>query len=70
MITNKKQIKYDMHIFFASDENFVKHLTSAIASILKNALITDYHHFYILEDNISEHSKEKILNQLKEDIDE
>ena len=62
MITNKKQIKYDMHIFFASDENFVKHLTSAIASILKNALITDYHHFYILEDNISEHSKEKILN--------
>ena len=54
----------EMHIFFASDNNYATPLCCAIASILRYAKQTDFHNFYILENNISKENKEKI-NKLK-----
>ena len=50
----------EMHIFFAADNKFAPHLNVTIASILKNALPTDFHNFYILDGGISEKNKQRI----------
>ncbi len=50
-----------MNIFFASDNKFVQHLCVSIASILYNAASTDEFIFYILDSNISEKNKQKIM---------
>lgn len=50
-----------INVCLASDENYVQHLTVVIASILKNANISDELYFYILSNKISESSKTKIL---------
>ena len=50
-----------MHIFFASDENFAMHLTAVLSSILLNANDNDFHFFHILDDDISDRSKQIIL---------
>lgn len=55
----------NMHIFFASDNNFVLPLTNAISSILRNASEEDYHNFYILDKNISLKNKKRINNLKK-----
>jgi lipopolysaccharide biosynthesis glycosyltransferase len=48
------------NICFTSNENYAQHLAVAIASILKNARMEDDFLFWIVDDNISENSKEKI----------
>ncbi|HFU2807137.1 TPA: glycosyltransferase [Campylobacter coli] len=53
-----------MHIFFASDDNYVQHLCVAIASILVNSIELDYFNFYVLDGGISTKNKENI-NTLK-----
>lgn len=52
--------KSDMHIFFASDNNFAQHLAIAIGSILLNATSLDDLNFYILDGGISDKNKKKI----------
>lgn len=52
--------KSDIHIFFASDNNFAQHLTVAIASIVLNATSLDNLNFYILDGGISDKNKRKI----------
>lgn len=47
-------------ICFTSDENYVQHMAVAISSILKNSDEKDEFHFFIVDDNISDDSKEKI----------
>jgi lipopolysaccharide biosynthesis glycosyltransferase len=54
-----------MHIFFASDNNFILPLTVSISSILRNALEDDQFSFYILDKDISERNKERILKLKK-----
>ena len=51
-----------INICFASDNNYVKPLTCAIVSILKNINNEDNICFYILDDDISLLEKEKILS--------
>ncbi len=53
-----------IHIFFASDENFVQHLAVTITSILCNSNNDDEFIFYIMDGGISAKSKQK-LNNLK-----
>lgn len=54
-----------INICFSSDNNYIKHLTVAIASILKNANETDTLYFYILDGGISSENKNKILELTK-----
>ncbi len=53
--------KSDIHIFFASDDNYAQHLAIAITSLLINSTSFDNFHLYILDGNISEKNKNKIL---------
>ena len=57
-----------MHIFFASDDKFVRHLCVAIASILVNSLPYENFNFYILDGGIKNSSKKKVesLKRIKE----
>lgn len=50
----------NIHIFFASDNNFVLPLYNALSSILRNANAQDNLNFYILDKDISENNKNKI----------
>ena len=52
----------NIHIFFASDNNFVLPLYNALSSILRNANAQDNLNFYILDKDISENNKNKIKN--------
>lgn len=54
-----------IEIFFAADDNFARHLCAAMASILDNANNDDCFNFYILDDNISDYNKNKIINLKK-----
>ena len=56
-IENKQQI----HVCFASDNNYAFLCGAAIASILKNADKNDFINVYILNNNISEKNKKKLL---------
>lgn len=51
-------------VFFASGNDFVQHLATAITSILKNSLPSEDFRFYILDGGITRKNKEK-LNQCK-----
>ncbi len=53
-----------MNICISADNNYIKHASVLIASVLHNAAISDELHFYILENKISDDSKAKIY-QLK-----
>lgn len=55
----------NIHIFFASDNNFVLPLCNALSSILRNANAQDNLNFYILDKDISENNKNKIKNLKK-----
>lgn len=55
----------NIHIFFASDNNFVLPLYNALSSILRNANAQDNLNFYILDKDISENNKNKIKNLKK-----
>lgn len=61
-------IESDIHIFFASDDNYAKCLCVAIASILINSLPIDHFNFYILDGGISSNNKKNIikLKQIKD----
>lgn len=54
-----------INVCFASDNNYVKYLTVSMASILKNANIEDELSFYILENNIADVDKCKLLELKK-----
>ena len=51
-----------MNIFFASNDNYVQHLSVAIASILINSLPNEKFNFYILDGNISDKNKNILLS--------
>lgn len=51
-----------INICLSCDNNYSKHAAVVIASILKNADIEDFLHFYILDGGISEDNKQKILS--------
>lgn len=51
-----------MDIFFASNDNYVQHLSVAIASILVNSLPNEKFNFYILDGNISNKNKDILLS--------
>lgn len=51
-----------MNIFFASNDNYVQHLSVAIASILVNSLPNEKFNFYILDGNISNKNKNILLS--------
>lgn len=55
-------------ICFTSDENYVQHMAVAIASILKNSDSKDEFHFFVVDDGISDNSKNKIekLKRIKD----
>lgn len=57
--------KDSMKIFFASDDNFVMPLSVAIASILYNSNKDDSFEFFVMDDNISEQNKQKIIDLKK-----
>lgn len=54
-----------MNICLISDNNFVNYLSTLIVSILKNSNDEDRFHFHIIEVDITEENKSKIM-QLKE----
>lgn len=51
-----------INVCLSCDENYAKYAAVVIASILKNATAEDKLHFYILDGNISQNSKNKILS--------
>lgn len=51
-----------MNIFFASNDNYVQHLSVSIASILINSLPNEKFNFYILDGNISDNNKNILLS--------
>ena len=54
-----------MNICLISDNNFVNYLATLIVSILKNSNDEDQFHFHIIEVDITDENKSKII-QLKE----
>ena len=54
-----------MNICLISDNNFVNYLSTLIVSILKNSNDEDQFHFHIIEVDITDENKSKIM-QLKE----
>jgi lipopolysaccharide biosynthesis glycosyltransferase len=56
---NTKEI---INICFTTDNNYVRPLSCSIVSILKNTNIETYLHFFILEYDISDENKNKILS--------
>ncbi|OLA94347.1 MAG: hypothetical protein BHW64_04290 [Candidatus Melainabacteria bacterium LEY3_CP_29_8] len=52
----------NMDIFFASNDNYVQHLSVSIASILINSLPNEKFNFYILDGNISDKNKNILLS--------
>jgi len=47
-------------VFFASGDDFVPHLATAITSILKNSLPSETYRFHILDGGITSNNKEKL----------
>lgn len=56
------QTKTNIPIVFSCDNNYVQHLGCAIASILKNKKPQENLFIYVLSDDITEKSKEKLLS--------
>lgn len=58
-----------INICISSDDNYIKYLAVTVASILKNANKSDELNFYILDGEISEENKQKVLElkKLKKD---
>ena len=50
-----------INVCFSSDNNYVQHLTTAMASVLKNLKSDSIIRFYILDGGISECNKKNIL---------
>ena len=59
MLTNNNP---KINVCLSCDENYAQYAGVVIASILANAKAEDSLHFYILDGNISNDSKEKILS--------
>ena len=59
---------HQINVCLAADENYAQHLGVVILSILKNANADDDLHFYILDNEISSGSKQKIeeLKKIKD----
>ncbi len=55
----------NINVCLSCDNNYSKHAAVVMASILYNADINDYIHFYILDGNIDNYNKEKILELKK-----
>ena len=56
--------KTDINVCLATDENYVKYMTTVMYSILTSAKENDNLHFYILCNNVSKESK-KTVNRIK-----
>ena len=54
-----------INVCISCDENYAKYASVVIASILSNACDDDVLHFYILDGNISDESRSKILTLTK-----
>ena len=54
-----------MNIALCANDDFAPHLAATIASILKNSLKSEEFRFFILNDDFSEKTKNKILNLKK-----
>ena len=54
-----------INVCITCDNNYAKYASVTMASILSNALETDSYKFYIVSNDISKESKEKILQLLK-----
>lgn len=57
---HKNLESHDIHICLVSDNKYIIHTSVVIASVLSNSSCRDTYHFYILANNIDEHSKKKI----------
>ena len=55
----------EINVCISCDENYAKYASVVIASILSNACGDDILHFYILDGNISDESRSKILTLTK-----
>ncbi len=60
----KTQLGIDIHICFGTDNKYIRHTATAIASVLKNANALDKYHFHILSQKLSWFNRQK-LKQLK-----
>ena len=54
-----------INVCITCDNNYAKYASVTIVSILSNALETDFYKFYIVSDDISTESKEKIVQLLQ-----
>ena len=50
------------NVAYASDQNYAKHVGISLISLLENNKNLENIHIYIIEDNISEELKEKLLS--------
>ena len=51
----------EINIVFASDDNYIQHATVAMMSILQNTNQKNKLHFWILDDNITQNNKERVI---------
>lgn len=61
---SRNKIGIDIDVCFGTDNNYIRHTATAMASILTNANALDKYHFHILSENLSWLNKLK-LNRLK-----
>ena len=55
----------NIHIFYSCNDGFIQHLCASVASVLHSSGKTDSLNFYILNNNISQENKNKVLNLKK-----
>lgn len=55
----KKQISQEINICLSTDDNYIQHTATVVASILSNAKKSDNYHFYILSSQLSDENKKK-----------
>ncbi len=68
-MTKEEELKQNqdnnIHIFYSCNDTFIRHLCTSIASILHNADKKDLLSFHILNNDISQENRNKILNLRK-----
>lgn len=64
----KKQISQEINICLSTDDNYIQHTATVVASILSNAKKSDNYHFYILSSQLSDENKKKFdkLKKIKD----